>query len=400
MWFFWIFALVPIAIGAVLLFRNKQVCWWEWLIGTGVALLVAGLMQLLATLGQTSDYESISGEIVKVAHHPEWVEEYEETHSETYQCGTDSKGNPEYCTRTWTTTEHDTHPEHWVAHLDFGVTTEEKDIEYDTYREIKKSFGGRIVDGGKQSTHHFGGEFDGGDNNIYDTPNDKGVIYPVTSTLRFENRVKAAPSIFSFTKVPTNITVHPWPMNPDWMNSDRLLGTATVLIDRYKFDCMNSYLGPRHKVNVILVGFGDKPSEYGHYQQAAWIGGKKNDLVVTFGGGTKTQPAAWAYAFGWTEKEIVKRNLETLFTQKPINDNIIPLMAAEIGKNYVIKDWSKFDYITIDPPTWSYWVYFIVMIVSQTGLYVFFHRNEYDKDGPRFGGYGYTLPRSMRSQWR
>jgi hypothetical protein len=395
MWVFWICALIPIAIGAVLLWRNHQVVWWEWLIGTVVALLTAGIMQMIALAGQTTDFESVSGEIVKVAHHPEWVEEYEQSHTRQVASGTDANGNTTYTTETYYTTEHDTHEEHWVAHRSFGGWEDTRDIEYETYRQIKKSFGGRIVDGGKQDTDHFGGEYDSGDNNIYETPNDKGVVYPVTATKVFENRVKAAPTIFSFAPVPTNVTVHPWPDNPDWMNSDRVLGTAKGLISTYEWDVMNSLLGPRKRVNVIIVGFGDKPSDYGHYQQAKWIGGKKNDLVITFGGGGKSQPAQWAYVFGWTESDLVKRNLETLFVQKPINDKIIPFVIDEVTKNYIIKDWSKFDYISIDPPTWSYWAYFIVMIITQSVLWVFFHNNREDKDSRGSGGYGYgySFPR-------
>jgi hypothetical protein len=143
---------------------------------------------------------------------------------------------------------------------------------------------------------------------------------------------------------------------------------------------MNSDLGPFKKVNVILVGFGNKDSSYGQYQQAKWVGGKKNDLVITFGGGSKKNPASWAFVFGWTEKELVKRRLESLLMNTPINDDIIPLIQKEIIQNYEIKDWSKFDYITVEPPTWSYWVFMFVLIGSQIGVWYMFITNGIDKD--------------------
>ena len=65
--------------------------------------------------------------------------------------------------------------------------------------------------------------------------------------------------------------------------------------------------------------------------------------------------------------------------EHPINDDLIPLIAQEVAQNYVIKDWSKFDYISIDPPSWSYWVYFILLAATQIGLYVFFHKNDFGK---------------------
>ena len=72
--------------------------------------------------------------------------------------------------------------------------------------------------------HFFSSLIDGGDNNIYSTRNATGYIYPVTCERHFENKIKAAPSVFSFAKVPQGVPVHPWPKNPDWMHSGRLIG--------------------------------------------------------------------------------------------------------------------------------------------------------------------------------
>lgn len=376
MWVFYICALIPVLIGAFFLWRDNEVTWWEWLIGTAAAFLVAGIMNIVAVCGMTGDVETWSGQITKVSHFGRWVEEYEEDHSETT---TDSKGHSH--TRHWTTTEHDTHPEHWVAYRDFGKDSDDADVSEDQYNDILMKFGGHSHNDGEQGCDHFSGHYIRGDRNIYSATDANGYVYPVTTTKSFENRIKAAPTVFSFSKVPTNINVYAWPENPDWMHSDRLLGTASVLVNHYKWDCMNTSLGSRKKVNVIMVGFGNESDDYAHYQQAKWIGGKKNDLVICFGGATKTSPAKWVYVFGWTENELVKQNLETLLLDHPVDDNLIPLISQEVAKNYVIKDWHKFDYITIDPPAWSYWVYFIFMALTQGGLYYYFNVNEYDKDG-------------------
>ena len=62
-------------------------------------------------------------------------------------------------------------------------------------------------------------------------------------------------------------------------------------------------------------------------------------------------------------------------------------IEREIKANYRLKDWSKFDYITVEPPTWSYIVYILVLMVSQGGLYVWFHANEFSKGfGTYFSG--------------
>lgn len=149
-----------------------------------------------------------------------------------------------------------------------------------------------------------------------------------------------------------------------------------------------------------MVGFGNVPSDYGHYQEAKWIGGKKNDLVICFGGVIKTNAPQWVYVFGWTEQALVKQNLQTLVLQHPINDDIIPLISAEVSKNYVIKDWHKFDYITIEPPAWSYVAYFLVMLITQAGLYIYFHVKNFDDQDDGDNSYRFRSIRSKPSSFK
>lgn len=124
-----------------------------------------------------------------------------------------------------------------------------------------------------------------------------------------------------------------------------------------------------------MVGFGEDPQIYAQYLQSKWIGGKKNDLVLCFGGGDTNKPATWSYVFGWTNEGIVKKNLQTLLLTKPINDDIIPDIKIEVAKNYKIKEWRDFDYLEVPIPSWIYWLYPIILTGSQVGLYFFFHKN-------------------------
>jgi hypothetical protein len=375
---FYIFAVVFAFIGLLLWWKNPNITHQEYLIGSVVAFGLAVMFNIIAVANihsQTSDFETRSGRVTQVEHWPSFVERWIETHTERYACGRDSKGNTTYCTRTYTTTEYDTHPERWYANRNFGKYDDSDGISEQLYNEIKIHFGEKVVNGGKQSYDH-NGNLNSGDDTRYVTANDTGFIYPATITTSFENKIKASPNIFQFTKVPTNLNsrLFDWPTNPEWTHSDRLMGTARV-INQFKFDQMNSRLGPIKRVNVIIIGFGNLDPIYGQYQQAKWIGGKKNDLVLTYTGGYSNTPAKTAFVFGWTESEMVKRNLSTILLKNPINDSILPLIEQEINKNYQIKDWSKFNYLTIYPKTWVYYVYFILICVSQIGIYLYFHNN-------------------------
>jgi len=380
MWFFWVFSLVPILAGIALLYFDKRITWKEMLGGSAASLALAGLFQLLASIGMTHDIETWSGLITQTTHYGQWVEEYEQMHTRQVATGVDKDGNTTYTTKIYYTTEHATHYEHWGVDRNFGAIADDPEVDQSFYNQVKYNFGNTIDETGEQSCSH-GGHYDGGDRTYYVSHNNTGYKYPVTITKSFENRVKAAPTLFSFVKVPTNISVYPWPENPDWNNSGRVIGTAQNFIHTRNWDILNSDLGPRKKVNLIIVGF---PSGYSmdiaKYQEAKWIGGKKNDLVICFAGGSQTEPAEWTCVFGWTEKTLVKLNLQDIFTKNAINDDIIPKVESEVLGNYEKKNWHKFDYITIEPPTWSYWVYLIVMILVQGGLYLWFHFNEFDND--------------------
>jgi hypothetical protein len=361
MWFFYVMALLPISIGLIIWIKNKEVCWKEWLGGCAVALVLAVLFQVIATIGATHDTETWSGVLVKAVHYPRWVEEYWVT--ETYTTGSGKNKQ----THTRRVRKERVHPEHWTAYANFGKSGGEYGISRNKYHEILRNFTPKGHAPMPKVTQPYKSGFCRGDRNIYTAINKTGYVYPMTCRKSWENRIKASTTVFSFTEPPEGLPLHKYPISDNPWVSDRLLGAKAINI--YDWDCMNSRLGPTKKVNVILIHFRGHGSQMAHYQEAKWLGGRKNDLVLCYGDD-------WAYVFGWTEKSIVKRNLETILLDNKIDNSIIPLIEQEIIANYELKDWSKFDYIAVEPPMWSYIVYIIVLIVAQVGFYIWAHMNE------------------------
>ena len=370
MYIFYLIALIPAIIGAILFMVRDEIDWREWLGGTAAAFAVSGILHLCAFCGMTADKETWSGRITHVIHNPAWTEFYTETHTRTVGSGKNQR------TETYTDSHTQYHPEHWDAYAEYGECTDDRNVDQSLFNEIKQRFGNTINKTDTQSSYH-GGHCISGNRNCYITVNNTGYVYPVTTTKRFINRVKAAPSVFSFAKVPTNVPVYNWPENPNWMSSDRLIGLATKL-DHREWDLMNTKLGSSKYVNVIIIGFDKSDPMLGKWQEAKWIGGKKNDVVLCYG--IEGTNIVWSYVFGWTEQNICKRNLETMLLSNPIDNSIIPLIQKEIELNYVIKDWSKFDYITIEPPLWSYIVLIVLMILTQCGLWYWFYINGHNKN--------------------
>jgi hypothetical protein len=363
---FYLMSLIPVAVGGVLWVMKRKVVWWEWLISTAVSLLAAFIMNYIAVASMTADSETWSGNINGAVYHPRWVEEYQQSHTRTVGSGKNAR------TETYYTTEHRTHNQFWEAEVNYGMKQEKKKIDQSFYNEIKANWGGEV---GKVKGRRPG--FDSGDRYDYPLKNKTGYIYPASMSVHFENRIKAAPTVFSYVKVPKETLVFDYPHTNNWRRSNRLLGSAGAVVDILEWDRLNSKLGSWKKVNLIFVGLGPD-SQLGHLQEAKWVGGKKNDLVLCYGG----DPAKpnWSYVFGWTEKEDVKRNLETLLLGG-INNDILKKIESEVANNYVIKDWDKFDYIVVEPPMWAYWVHLLVLILTQTAVLCWAVFNKNTKDG-------------------
>lgn len=82
---------------------------------------------------------------------------------------------------------------------------------------------------------------------------------------------------------------------------------------------------------------------------------------------------------GWTEKDTTKRDLESIVLEKGAATEALKFIEQEIVRNYELKDWSKFDYIQIEPPAWSFWTFGILMILIQSGFWIWAWNNEFAK---------------------
>jgi hypothetical protein len=381
----YLIACIPAIVGAVLWITNKKFNAIEWVVSAGAAFAVAGIIHASVVAGITADVETWSGQMSKAVHHPKWVEKYQKAvyKTESYTTTVGSGKNRRTVTRTRSVfshyeTRYRTHHKHWVAHISYGTKSTTQSISEGFYNQIKKNWGGEKC---QKTVNGYRPGFYSGDRNDYVLQRKTDYIYPAVTTYHFENRVKAAPSVFSFPKVPEGTKVHPYPKHPSWRQSCRLLGHAPGPVSILEWDRMNARLGPRKKVNVILIGFGRQDSSIAHMQEAKWIGGKKNDLVICYG--DDKEKTTWAYVFGWTEKEIVKRNLETILLDNPVDNGIIPLVENEIMENYSIKEWEKFNYISVEPPTYAYLILLGVMLVTQSGIYAWALLNRFNKKGER-----------------
>lgn len=364
-------ALIPVIIGGVIWVLNKQVNWIEWAGGAGAAFLLAAFIHLIGVYSIPSDTQTVSGQIIQAKHFTAWKEYYEEAVYKTVYSGTGKNRTSRRVFSHWSPRSR-WHDEYFklYSNIDTDITVDEG-----TYRRTVQLFGEeKSVKGDRRTMEHASRMVAGDPNDRVTTPV-SGYVYPVTDSRTWENKIKVGPSVFSFVDVPKNIPVYPWPANPNVFASQRLLGTAAKVVDIYEWDKLNAQVGPLKKVNLIAIGFGNQDSSIAQYQRAKYLGGKKNDLVICYGG-DDSHPT-WTFVFGWTDSEIVKQNLQSLVLDKGFGPATLADIKEEVIRNYKIKDWSAFDHIAVPPTTTLIVCYIIAMIITQGGLYFWFHQNEW-----------------------
>lgn len=360
-WIFYFLALLPLLVGGLLFVFHKEINWAEWIGGAFLALLVAAIAHFFAIKGMTDDVETLSGQVVSVTYHPFWIQKhvYYTTHK---------IGKVTYTIRHVVMIPH---PEHWSAK---DSLEQELPINQSFFNELKMKLGATV---NKRYAGHV--EFYSGDNHIYITVNTTNVLEPTTRLQTWTNRIKGTPSTFSFLTPPSTIKVFSYPENNDRFKSDRLVGSA-VLLDTHLFDQMNSRLGPKKKVNVILVGMGDVPNKNADWQESAWLRGKQNDLVICWGG-SNNHPA-WVKTFSWGSG-LAMKNIQTLILEKGVSNEILPEIEKEIENGFQHPDWQRFDYLSIEIPMRYVIYYLIFMIIVQTGFWFYATNNQYDKIGDK-----------------
>jgi len=355
---FYFLALIPLVVGGLLWWFDRRYTVWEWALNSAVAFIVAGIMHWSVAAGMTADEEVWSGEITRVEYRPEWRERYKEAiyRTETYRTGV-GKNRRTHTRRVFShyETRHATHPDRWTAFSNIDLSLSISRAKYD---ELVRKLGAQVQSRrGDRSTMKTGSTHVGGDPNDYFVQNTSRYVEPVIKGVAFENRVKASPSVFSYAPLtPEEANRLPdYPGAADSWRSNRVFASP---IDTYKWDQMMGRLGPHKMVNLIIARM-PSPAE-ARKLEAKWVGGKKNDLVLTYGDG-------WSYVFGWTEQARVKRELETLLITKPVTDAILSDIDRIVRAHYKPVGWHKFDYLDLKPRAKHVWLLVVIMVLTQAG---------------------------------
>lgn len=211
---------------------------------------------------------------------------------------------------------------------------------------------------------------------------------PVAKQHMFVNYIRAVPeSLFhrdSSIKERFAELIPPYPDNVyDYWHVDRVIGVGVKIPElrewNRELEEVLRELGPKKQANVVVVFVNTTNTMYAHALEEAWLGGKKNDIVIVFG--TTTYPKIdWVYVMSWTDDQLFKVKLRDELWHLGIVDRGKTLESIKRNtlSSFMRKPMADFEYLKdeIEPPLWVLILAALCAVGGSIALTIFFHRNE------------------------
>ncbi|MDP3998995.1 MAG: hypothetical protein Q8P76_00150 [bacterium] len=143
---------------------------------------------------------------------------------------------------------------------------------------------------------------------------------------------------------------------------------------------INATLGKKKEINIVLVVVPTSDSAYLHALEEAWLGGKKNDLVVILG--VSAYPKIdWARAMSWTRAEELKIMLRDQLQQIGTLEKrteIVKTVSVLADELFVRTKMSEFKYLMagVRPPIWALAILFVIGTGLSIALTLYFWNND------------------------
>jgi len=153
---------------------------------------------------------------------------------------------------------------------------------------------------------------------------------------------------------------------------------------RYLNGHLNTLAGAGKKVRLWVLLFEEQPQTAGEHQRNFWKGGNKNEFVIMLGL-DKERNITWHDIMTNTEVDRLMLEVRDEITLKlanaPLTDERFLEFAKVLGERtkllYVKPDYSKYDYIRVEPSITAIFVTFGIVILVNVGVAFFIVMNDW-----------------------
>ena len=370
--------LIPIIVAFVLykFFRHETV-WWEFTLPVLASIIFTFSAKALIEYSQVQSKEYWGSFIQRIEYYEDWDEWITQTC--TRSCCCDADGN-NCSTETYDCSYCLYHPPVWQI---VTTTDETVSISEGEYNRLKGIYSNETFS--ELSRDYY---TDDGDEYSCAWQNDSLRAIPVTTLHYYENRVKVADqSVFHFREVDTadirRFNLKEYPNIVNGYEMDALIGdnSPDAKTNNKKFKYLNALLGHKKEVRILVLLFQNQSVEAGLYQEWHWSGANMNEFVVTIGI-DKERNVKWCHPFSWTRAEQLKADVKYFVqNQKKLDLGALAgFMGKEVDRQFQRRDFAEFDYLTIEPPTWTVVLTYFLTICLNLGISLWIIRNEYEDD--------------------
>lgn len=378
----WFALIIPAITSALILkFWKDDALWWEFLLIWAISPIVIILCKFGAETSVTKDKEYWGSYIVNAKHYEAWDEEVPCTHAkyrtETY---TDSNGKTQ-SREVFDGYEHlydvDYHPEHWRQYDNIGQSFS---ISENTFNVYCKRWDNKKFKDMHRNYHSIDGD---SYETIFDRKDEH--LEPITTIHSYKNKVQASSSVFNFQEVlnPQDYGLYDY---PDGETNTCILGSVNNMGKAHRnLQVANAKLGDHKQVKIWFLIFKGKGMDVGVMQESYWKGGNKNELVVCIGT-DKENNVTWCRPFTWCEVDELPISIRNrTMEMKQLDMEAIVDYTVEITKKkWIRKEFTDFDYLEINLPSWTHALIWTVTLLVNIGIALFIIKNQHKENKRRW----------------
>lgn len=367
--------IIPFMACAILMiFFQHKTKWWELAIPLVISVILCGGAKVLAEYGATRDSELWGGWVLSSHYYEDWNEYIQRT---CYRTSCSGSGKNQVCTQIpYDCSYVAYHPEYWTIQDSNEV---EHNVSQSTYNHLVELFGV------KPQFIDLGRYYYTNDGDMYQVlwPRTSETVTPVVTEHTYENRVQAARSVFSYVDISREDArtsgLFDYP-EVSLFNTPSVLGNCGENTQKAneRLSYYNAILGREKELRIWLLCFQGGDIQKGHLQEAYWVGGNKNEVVVTVGT-NEDGAVSWVYPFSWTDDKTPIYEIRDFIAGQGRFDSVaaVDFIGPILKDEFVRKHFADFSYLTVDPPLWSIIATYVVMLLVNGGLGYFVVMNEF-----------------------